>query len=118
MSKRGRTWLIAGVAVLLLLITISIPKYQAVMVHSKENILAVNLRSMRGVIKQYREDKKKAPQSLQDLVDSGYYRELPVDPFTNSTATWQPVMDQGKGITDVHSASSSVSSKGTTYSAW
>jgi general secretion pathway protein G len=68
----------------------------------------------------------KAPQSLQDLVSSGYLRVLPKDPFTNSDSTWQTVqedvltsIDQKEpGISDVKSGSNQVSSDGTAYSTW
>ena len=38
-------------------------------------------------------DKKKAPQALQDLVDAGYFRQLPIDPITNSNSTWETAAD-------------------------
>ena len=71
-------------------------------------------------------DKEKAPQSLQDLVEAGYLRKLPKDPFTGSEETWQVEtsdalmsLDQTEpGITDVHSGSSLVGSDGTAYSSW
>jgi general secretion pathway protein G len=71
-------------------------------------------------------DKEKAPQALQDLVDQGYLRAIPKDPFTGSADTWQvetsdtmQSLDQTEpGITDVHSGSSLTGSDGTAYSSW
>jgi len=85
-----------------------------------------NLRELRKVIDQYTADKKKAPQSLQDLVDAGYFRQLPQDPVTNSNQTWETVTDTSiadpdqtdSGVTDVHSGSSAISSDGTAYNTW
>jgi general secretion pathway protein G len=114
MSKDRRVWFVVGVVLILLLV--AMPKYRAVIVKSRESTLAVNLGSLREVIKQYTKDKAKAPQSLQELVDAGYFRELPMDPMNNSRA-WEPVRTEA-GIIDVHSVSTSISSKGTSYNTW
>ena len=105
-------------SLIVILASIGLAVYTNSITRAKESVLKEDLFRMRDAIDQYYSDKGKYPSSLQDLVSEKYLRSIPVDPFTNSTATWQPVMDQGKGITDVHSASSSVSSKGTAYSAW
>ena len=112
--------------IIAILVGISIPIYKAVILRSRESVLKSNLHSMREVIDQYTADKKKAPQSLQDLVDAGYFRQLPVDPITNSNSSWEPTSDSAvaspeqtdSGITDVHSGSSGISSEGTPYSTW
>jgi general secretion pathway protein G len=119
MLKRGRVTLMIGIALLLaLLIPISLAKYKQMILQSRESTLKVNLAAMRGVIKQFTQDKKRAPQSLQDLIDAGYFRQLPIDPLTNSNSTWEPVIETAQGITDVHSGASSVSSDGRTYRNW
>src|ERR1043165_8485968 len=81
------------VTIIAILASIAIPIYRAVVANAKETVLKDNLREMRRVIDQYTADKKKAPTSLQDLVDAGYFLELPVDPMTNSNSTWQTVTD-------------------------
>ena len=48
---------------------------------------------MRQAIDSYTMDKEKAPQSLDDLVTTGYLREIPSDPVTHSNSTWQPDQD-------------------------
>jgi general secretion pathway protein G len=114
-----------GIAIILVL-ALSISKYQAMVQESREKVLKTNLATMRDVIKQYSKDKQRAPKSLQDLVAAGYFRELPVDPFTNSNSSWKPVIEDvvispgqtDRGITDLHSGSSSTSSNGTVYNAW
>ena len=63
---------------------------------------------------------------LNDLVSAGYLHTLPIDPFTHSDTTWEPVqedvvdaLDQTEpGITDVHSGSPLRASDGTAYSSW
>ncbi len=79
---------------------------------------------MRSLLDQYGADKGKLPQSLDELVSSGYVRELPVDPITGqkdwavTTGDDPNTSEGGQGVTDVHSASSDVSSEGTPYSEW
>jgi general secretion pathway protein G len=109
-----------------ILVTIAIPMYQSVVLRSRETVLKDNLRGLRNTIDQYTADKKKAPQALQDLVDEGYYREIPLDPITNSRDTWETIVDTSisspdqteSGITDVKSGSSAISSEGTPYNTW
>jgi general secretion pathway protein G len=117
MSKQRRVKLIIGTLAILLL-TFSVPTYRAMMIQSREESLRSNLLTMRNGIDQYKQDKHRAPQVLQDLVDAGYFRELPIDPITNSNSTWRSVRTSDRGITDVRSGSDSVSSNGTRYSAW
>ena len=114
------------VTIIAILASIAIPMYRAVVTNAKETVLKDNLREMRRVIDQYTADKKKAPTSLQDLVDAGYFRQLPVDPMTNSNSTWQGVNDTSvaspdqteSGIVDVHSGSPAISTEGTPYNTW
>jgi general secretion pathway protein G len=114
------------ITIIAILAAVSIPMYKAVVLNAKETVLKDNLRTLRVVIDQYTADKKKAPQTLQDLVDAGYFKELPVDPMTGSNSTWETVADTSvsspdqteSGIVDVHSGSTSISSEGTPYNTW
>jgi len=110
-----------------ILVAIAIPVYKTMILSSREKVLKANLHSLRGVIDQYTADKKKAPQTLQDLVDAGYFRKdgLPSDPITGQR-TWREDFDTSvstsdqteTGITDVHSLATGISSEGTTYDTW
>ena len=81
---------------------------------------------MRSAMDSYTVDKSKAPQSLDDLVQSGYLKVMPVDPFTLRSDTWVPVqadtlmsLDQTEsGIDDVHSGAQMSASDGSSYSTW
>jgi len=115
------------ITIIAILGAVAIPMYRAVVLNAKETVLKDNLREIRRVIDQYTADKKKSPQSLQDLVDAGYFRQLPDDPITRSNSTWQVVSDSSisspeqteSGIVDVHSGSTAISpSEGTPYNQW
>lgn len=84
---------------------------------AKEAALQQNLAQMRAAIAQYKHDKNKYPQCLDDLVTAGYLQAIPIDPFTGSNTTWQthqedvltPINENPIGITDVESGSTLMS---------
>jgi general secretion pathway protein G len=125
--KKGFTLieLMIVISIMSILISIAVPIYKQSILRSKEAVLRQNLDSLRHVIDAYTYDKRKAPQSLDDLVSAGYLKKIPVDPITNQ-ADWQVVtedtlasIDQTEpGVNDVHSASNLVSTEGTPYSSW
>ena len=127
-NQRGFTLveLMIVIFIMLILMSIAAPMYSQSVVRAKESALRQDLYHLRQGIDQYTMDKQKAPQSLDDLVSAGYFRQLPLDPFTRSTSTWVVVnedvlssIDQTEpGITDVHSGSELTSSEGTPYSEW
>ncbi len=127
-SERGFSLieLIIVMTMIAILASIAVPMYQSIVLRAKEATLKENLHHLRSVIDQYTADKLAAPQTLNDLVDAGYYRELPVDPITESATTWRVEMgntglvpgQQQTGIVDVHSGATGPSSEGTPYSEW
>ncbi|MFC5865281.1 type II secretion system protein [Acidicapsa dinghuensis] len=109
-----------------ILMAIAIPNYVGAMRSANESVLKEDLHVMRNAIDSYTMDKQKAPQSLQDLVDAGYLRKIPVDPMTHSADTWVTVtsddlhsVDQTEpGVDDVHSGDDQPGSDGQPYSTW
>jgi general secretion pathway protein G len=91
----------------------------------REATLRQNLVTMRQAIDNYTLGKKRVPQSLQDLVNEHYLKEIPTDPFTRKK-DWVPELadtvlsaDQTMtGIADVHSNSTQVGSNGIAYKDW
>jgi prepilin-type N-terminal cleavage/methylation domain-containing protein len=71
-------------AVIVILIAVAIPRYEKSILRAKETVLHSNLFAIRSAIDEYSYDKQKAPQSVQDLVSSGYLRDVPRDPITGS----------------------------------
>jgi general secretion pathway protein G len=113
--------------IIAILASIAVPAFVANIKHAREAVLKEDLHTMRGAIDSYTYDKQKAPQSLDDLVQSGYLKVLPIDPMTQRNDTW--IADQGDsftnldetqqgGIDNVHSGSQQVSTDGTTYNTW
>jgi general secretion pathway protein G len=112
--------------IIALLAAIAIPSYTNNIRNAKEAVLKEDLHTMRVAIDSYTVDKQKAPQSLDDLVQAGYLKALPKDPFTERDDTWVPdessdmsTTDQtDSGIDDVHSGSQLSAADGTSYSSW
>ena len=113
-------------AIIMILATIAIPIYVRTLQRAKEATLREDLHTMRTAIDSYTVDKEKAPDSLDDLVQAGYLKSIPVDPMTSSNETWITGMSdtmtdinetQG-GLDDVHSGSQALASDGTTYNTW
>jgi general secretion pathway protein G len=118
--------LMVVISIIVILMSVAIPRYQNSILRARETVLHDDLYTLRSTIDQYTLDKQKAPQALQDLVEAGYLKQLPKDPFTNSRDSWVPVQDDSlmspdqtqPGIIDVHSASDLNSTEGTAYNTW
>jgi general secretion pathway protein G len=114
------------ISMIAILLAIAVPNYRASVVHARESVLRQNLFTLRSVISQYTLDKQKAPQSLDDVVQAGYIKQVPNDPMTTKPdwtvdqedSTLMSPDQQDSGIDDVHSSSSAISSDGTAYSTW
>jgi general secretion pathway protein G len=117
--------LITVVALIGILAAIALPNYRVAIIQSREAVLKENLFRMRDLIDQYYVDKGQYPPSLETLVEEGYLRKLPEDPFTRA-ADWTAVYAEpdpdrpaeAPGVYDVKSASELLSLAGTPYNEW
>ena len=127
-SLRGFTLieLMIVMAIIAVLMSIAVPIYTRSIIRAKESVLKNNLLTLRTVVDEYTYDKQKAPQTLQDLIDQGYLRQIPVDPMTGTADSWKIIMEDAQssvnqtepGIFDVRSGSDKTSSEGTPYADW
>src|SRR5215510_12209615 len=110
MKKRFLLMVVPAVLLLSLVYIVSIKACDYHVERRKEVVLQLHLWTVRNAIDFYREDKKRTPESLQDLVSAGYLREIPADPITKSNQTW--IVDREKessvpnsppGVIDIHS---------------
>lgn len=114
--------LMIAMFIIIILISVALPTYQRTVQHARETVLKENLWQMRRAIDQYATDKGKLPQSLDDLVQGKYLREIPVDPILEKPE-WQSVQgedpnspDGEQGVKDVKSMAEGESSDGKAYS--
>lgn len=114
------------ISIILIMLGVTMPIYSHSVKRAREDTLRTNLETLNKMIYQYTLDKKKAPQSLDDLVTANYLKEIPKD-ITGSVDTWQTepadaIMSLEQtdtdGIIGVHSGSSQTASDGTAYSTW
>jgi general secretion pathway protein G len=117
--------LMVVIMIILILVGMAAQSYQKSVLRAREATLKHDLTVMRQSIDNYTLDKQAAPQSLEDLVQSGYLRQIPVDPITQAK-DWVPQYDSvvlspdqsSTGMVDIHSSAAGVSSNGTPYSEW
>ncbi len=113
-----------AIFILIILLSVALPAYQRSVQHARETVLKENLWQIRRQIDQYSADKGKLPQSLNELVEGKYLRELPVDPILER-AEWNEVMgedpnstENSQGLVDVKSLAEGEDSDGKKYEAY
>jgi general secretion pathway protein G len=77
--------LIIVVAIIGILATIAVPAMQDAPTKAREAVIRADLYQMRSCIDQHLADKGVYPESLEALVEAGYLRFIPADPFTKET---------------------------------
>jgi len=113
------------IAIMGILVTLAQPSFKVAVVKSREAALRENLFNLRNVLDQYYADNGAYPDSLGNLVDKGYMRAIPTDPFTGAK-DWAEVPysgsddpeDKAGGIYDVHSSSEKIGLSGVPYKEW
>jgi len=92
---------------------------------ARESVLKRDLQTMRMAIDKFSVDNQHPPQSLENLVDEGYLRQIPVNPITYKI-DWVPHYVNFElggekslvGISDVHASLGQTDSRGVPYSDW
>ena len=118
--------LLIVVTLIVVLAGMSLATYSTSITRSKEAVMKEDLFRMRDAVDQYYADKGKYPVDLTALVTDGYLRQVPVDPITNSSESWQTVLSETDpndpaatpGVYDVKSGAEGTALDGTNYADW
>ena len=127
--RRADGWTLIELTVVVALISVlaglAMAGYRTAVTRAREAVLKEDLFRMRDAIDQFYADRGAYPSTLADLATYGYVRAIPVDPFTNSAATWQvvpapldPADPLATGDYDVRSGADGTALDGTPYAAW
>lgn len=113
--------LLVVLGIVALLLTLAVPRFFPSIDATRETILEENLRNTRAIIDQYKADTGRYPDSLEQLVEKKYLRELPMDPITESRETWivEPPQEEEQGeVGNIKSGAPGNGRKGKPYAEW
>jgi general secretion pathway protein G len=131
--RRGFTLieLLVVMALVALLASLAAPRYLRSLDVARERALQTSLTTMRDAIDQFAADRGRWPESLQELADKRYLRQVPSDPVTGRSDSWvelaaafEPAAPAGgagsggSGINDVRSGAAGRGSDGRLYADW
>jgi type II secretion system protein G len=115
--------LIVVLAIIGLLASIVAPRYVRTVDNAREASLKTSLNVMRDAIDKYAADKGRYPESLEEMVQLGYLRQVPEDPITGRRDSWQMLPARADSavpgqVADVRSGAAGRAQDGRPYSAW
>ena len=110
--------LLVVLGIVALMLTLAVPRLFPSIEATRESILLENLRATRATIDQFYADTGRYPETLEQLVEKKYLKAMPVDPITESTATWiiVPPDDESKGgVSNIRSGAPGNDRRGKPY---
>lgn len=125
--KRSRGFtlieLIVVMAIVALLAGITAPRYFQSVDRAKHNALRSSLAVMRDALDKYAADKGRYPESLAQLVQDRYLRQVPEDPLTGNATSWVTLpppanADLAGQVGDVRSGAAGRAPDGSLYADW
>jgi general secretion pathway protein G len=127
-NARGFTLmeLLIVITLIVILAGIAMSTHSTSVRRAKESVLKENLFRLNDSLDQYYADKGTWPADLSALVTENYIRQIPKDPFTESSDTWQIQMSEPDpsnpnavpGVNAVKSGAPGTGLDGTNYSDW
>lgn len=122
-NQRGFSLLELMIAmfIMIILLSVAVPTYQRSVQHAKEVVLKENVWQLRRAIDQFTADKGKLPKTIDELVESKYLHEKPIDPILDK-AEWNEIQgedinspDAEQGLINVQSLAEGEDSNGEAY---
>lgn len=115
--------LMVVLAIIAMLAAIVSPRYFRSIDRARETSLRTSLRVMREAIDKFAGDMDRYPDSLDELVQKHYVKEIPTDPVTGRSDTWivtPPPADSvsADGVADVHSGAKGNDLNGVAYESY
>jgi type II secretion system protein G len=115
--------LMVVLAIIAMLAAIVSPRYFRSIDRARETSLRTSLRVMREAIDKFAGDMDRYPESLDEMVQKHYIKEIPTDPVTGRSDSWvvtPPPADSVSvdGVADVHSGAKGNDSNGIAYESY
>lgn len=111
--------LLVVLAIIAMLVSMASPRFFRGLEKAKETALKHDLVTMRESIGQFYADQNRYPQNLDELVQTGYLKAIPVDPISESLTSWVlvgPPLGSGQsGVFDVLSGAAGQGSNGISF---
>lgn len=110
--------LLVVLAIVSMLLTLAVPRYFSSLDNAKQTILVENLRMTRDILDKFHADTGRYPDSLEELVELRYIKDLPYDPITESRTNWliEPPREGAKGkVYDLRSSAPGKNRHGVPY---
>lgn len=113
--------LLVVMAIISLLLTLVMPRYFNNVEKTKEVVLRQNLSTLRDAIDQHFSDLGIYPETLDELVEKKYLRQIAIDPLTERADTWiiqAPEASDIGAVADIRSGAPGKARDGSEYKDW